>query len=80
LQYQTPTNGDGWVEGDAKLCLDAINGDGSNVTWKICTLVSNIKLLALSFNYCSFSWVCRDANNVAHSLAKFAASQPTSLY
>ena len=40
-------------------------------------LVANIKFLALAFSACSFCWVCRDANGVAHALAKYALSQPS---
>uniref|UniRef100_A0A2N9GPM4 Reverse transcriptase domain-containing protein n=1 Tax=Fagus sylvatica TaxID=28930 RepID=A0A2N9GPM4_FAGSY len=60
------------VESDAQLCIDALTGPGDAVDWKIRVLCSNTKLLALSFMSCSFVWVRRDANHMAHSLAKAA--------
>ena len=45
------------------------------------TLSSNeiyiIKVLALEFPSCSFCWVQRDANGMAHSFAKSASSLPS---
>jgi hypothetical protein len=40
------------------------------------SIVANIKFLALAFSACSFCWVRRDTNGVAHALAKYALSQP----
>ena len=64
-----------FVEGDAQICMSAINGPAIAILWKIQIIVFNVKLLAASFISCSFYWVRRDANCVAHSLAKFASSQ-----
>ena len=36
--------------------------------------------LGLTFNFCSFCWVRREANNVAHCLAKFASLHNLYLY
>jgi hypothetical protein len=58
------------VKSDAQLCIDALAGLGDAVDWKIRILCSNTKLLVLSFMSCSFVWVRRDANHMAHSLAK----------
>jgi hypothetical protein len=63
-----------------RFVIDAVIGDGSNVPWKISTLVSNIRFCSAVFSVCSFSWICRGANSVAHSLAKFAVSHPPSLH
>jgi hypothetical protein len=63
------------MEGDAKICIKALAAEPKKVPWKIQTLVSNIKCVALDFNVCSFYWVPRDVNVLAHSFAKFASSQ-----
>jgi hypothetical protein len=65
------------VESDAKVCIEALTVDSSTTSWKIHSLVANINFLALEFSSCVFCWVRRDANGVAHALAKFASSQPT---
>jgi hypothetical protein len=65
------------VEGDAKICIEAITDEACFIPWKILSLVNNIKCLALDFDSCSFCWVHRDANDVAHSLAKFTSSRPS---
>jgi hypothetical protein len=63
------------IEGDAKICIEALAAEPEKVPWRIQTLVSNIKCVALDFNVCSFCWVPRDVNALAHSFAKFASSQ-----
>jgi ribonuclease HI len=67
------------VEGDAKICLDAIMEELSSCPWRIRSLISNIKCLALNFVFCRFCWVGRCANELAHSLAKFVSTCPISL-
>jgi ribonuclease HI len=62
------------VEADAKLCIDAITIETTSIPWRIHSLVHSLKVLAFEFSVCSFCWVRRDANGVAHSLAKFASS------
>jgi ribonuclease HI len=62
------------IEGDAKICIEAL-AEPEKVSWRIQTLVSNIKCVALDFNVCFFYWVPRDVNALAHSFAKFASSQ-----
>ena len=47
------------------------------MTKYIKTLVTQLKLSNLSV--VSFRWDCRDANYVAHSLAKFVSTQPVFL-
>ena len=42
------------VEGDAKICLDAIMEELSSCPWRIRPLISNIKCLALNFVFCHF--------------------------
>ena len=60
------------VEGDAKLCFDAIH-DESFAPWIISTLISNICNVSKDFISCKFQWVKRDANAVAHAMAKHAS-------
>jgi hypothetical protein len=57
------------VESDAKNCVDAILGI-SACSWNIYALCNDVKRLALDFSSCSFCWVKREANMVAHELAK----------
>ena len=63
------------MEGDAKICIEALAVEPDKVPWRIQTLFSNIKCVALDFNFCSFYWVPRDVNALAHSFAIFASSQ-----
>ena len=60
------------VEGDAKTCIDAIIAGPYGIPWTIFAIVTYIKLLALKLSTCTFEWIGRDANSVAHSVAKFA--------
>ncbi len=64
------------IESDAKISVDAFHGVADYIPWKIQSLISNARTLALKFSSVSLNWVCREANGVAHSLAKFATSQP----
>ncbi len=61
------------IEGDAKLCFDAI-GDKSVTPWSIGSLIDNIGERSKLFFSCSFCWVRREANFVAHAIAKFASA------
>jgi ribonuclease HI len=65
------------VEGDAKICIEVITEVAATIPWRILSLVNIIMVLALEFPSCSFCWVRRDANGMAHSLAKFASSLPS---
>ncbi len=61
------------IEGDAKLCFDAI-GNKLVSPWSIGSLIDNIGDKSNLFLSCSFSWVRREANFVAHAMAKFASA------
>jgi hypothetical protein len=63
------------VEGDSKICIDAIDGDQNDVEWSVTAIINNIVSLRSSFNSCLFSWVRREANVVAHTLAKHVPSR-----
>ena len=45
------------VEGDAKICIEAITEESTTIPWRILSLVNIIKVLALEFLTCSFCWV-----------------------
>uniref|UniRef100_A0A2N9IU76 RNase H type-1 domain-containing protein n=1 Tax=Fagus sylvatica TaxID=28930 RepID=A0A2N9IU76_FAGSY len=64
------------VEGDAQVCINAINGPTVDIPWKILPVISNVKVLASTFNSRSFVWVRQSANFVVHSLAKEASAFP----
>ena len=63
------------MKSDAKICIETLVVEPEKVPWRIQTLVSNIKYVALDFNVCSFYWIPRDVNALAHSFAKFASFQ-----
>ena len=58
------------MEGDAKVCFDALNGDLENRSWAIASQCSDMIELSKEFVSCNFCQIKRDANFVAHSLAK----------
>ncbi|XP_075636787.1 uncharacterized protein LOC142609029 [Castanea sativa] len=58
------------IEGDAKLCFDAINGDVQNCHWNAKTLLANPVELKAYFANCCFCWVKRECNVIAHALTK----------
>jgi hypothetical protein len=62
------------VESDAKVCIEAILGAPQNTSWKINTLCFDINCLAYNFSSCKFAWIMREANMVAHELAKIVPS------
>ena len=67
------------VEGDAKVCVDAINVGNDETSWRILPIITNAKNMISIFCSCSFNWVRRNANFVTYILAKVASSQPICL-
>ncbi len=65
------------IESDAKSCVDALLGDPQESLWKISFVCFDIHRLALKFVSCSFVWAKREANEVAHELAKLATPFPS---
>ena len=61
------------VERDAKIYFDVLKGNVRESLWSILSLCRDIKFIGQSFSSCMFNWVFREANSIAHSLAKFAA-------
>jgi hypothetical protein len=76
-RYSTtdPCIAEAMAEGDAKICVVAINSENEEIPWRILTIIINAKTLVSNFCSCSFNWVRRDANFVAHTLAKVASSR-----
>ena len=68
------------VESDAKYCVDALACPLEESCWKIRPLTSLILDLALKFSSCIFNWVKREANHVAHTVAKVAFSHCLPFY
>ena len=64
------------IEGDSQICMDSLNGNSSYGSWSISSICNDILALCKSFSGCNFCQVKREANNVAHSLAKFASTSP----
>ena len=62
------------IESDAKVCIDALSGPTIEIPWKIRALALQSLHLASCFSFCSFNWVRRNANQVAHAAAKVASS------
>lgn len=58
------------IESDSKACVDALVLEQVGCEWRIKVLCDNAKTLALEFSICVFCWVNREANKVAHTLAK----------
>ena len=58
------------VESDAKNCIEDLSGHPDSSNWRISAVSSQLLDLVSCFSYCKLQWVRRDANQVAHSLAK----------
>uniref|UniRef100_A0A2N9IGZ4 Reverse transcriptase domain-containing protein n=1 Tax=Fagus sylvatica TaxID=28930 RepID=A0A2N9IGZ4_FAGSY len=58
------------IESDSQVCINALISENQYEDWSIAVICDNVKCLALEFNFCSFCWVNREANMVAHTLAK----------
>ena len=58
-------------EGDAKIVIDALQKPSSPVDWFISIIVGDIRTLSRYFLNCTFSWMRREDNNLAHTIAKF---------
>ena len=57
------------IEGDSKMCIEALRTRNLDVPWRISSCLTEIcRLTSLLFD-CSFIWVRREANCAAHELA-----------
>ena len=61
------------IEVDAKIYIDACNGSIEDCPWPLHAICQEVKTLLSSLSFVIFYWVRRDANLVAHALAKFAS-------
>ena len=59
-------------EGDAKICIDAINNPDNSCPWTLIIPIRNISALKDCFTSCFFVWLSRSCNGVAHHAARFA--------
>ena len=62
------------IESDAKSCIDALSPTSEDCPWSIHAQTSYSLELSLHFHLCSFFWMRRGANQLAHELAKVARS------
>ena len=60
------------LEGDPKTCFDSLSLPNSSPDWSIYDVISNISSFKESLFRCSFCWVKRDYNSVAHVATKFS--------
>ena len=61
-----------------KKCFDFLNSK-SFVGWNVSNILNNVQEVGSSFLSCTFNWVRREVNGVAHALAKFASPLRSSL-
>ena len=62
------------VEGDSKICLDALSKAEEPSDWSISSITRDTAVLSVFFDNCKFCWVKRSLNSAAHSAAKYAIS------
>ena len=62
------------VEGDSKICLDALSKAKEPSDWSISSITRGTVVLSVFFDNCKFCWVKRSLNSAAHSAAKYAIS------
>ena len=55
-----------------KKCFDFLNSK-SFVGWNVSNILNNVQEVGSSFLSCTFNWVRREVNGVAHALTKFAS-------
>ena len=63
-----------------KICFDAINNPDLPCPWILLIPRCNILALVEWFSSCSFVWVTRSCNGVAHQAARFAVSSYLSFF
>ena len=57
------------IEGNSKVCIEAISKDGTKIPKKIATIINDIRKIASCISYINYSWVYRESNVTAHELA-----------
>ncbi|KAK9992588.1 hypothetical protein SO802_027573 [Lithocarpus litseifolius] len=59
------------LEGDSQVCYKSITVHDMEILWTIENVIQSVKFLASNLPFLSFRWVPREANEAAHSLAKW---------
>ena len=62
------------VEGDSKICPDALSNAEDPSDWSISSITQDTVVLSTFFDNCKFYWVRRSMNSAAHSAAKYVAA------
>ena len=62
------------VEGDLKICFDALSKAEEPSDWSISSIIHNAAGMSVSFDKCEFCWVKRSLNSAAHLAAEYAVS------
>ena len=62
------------VEGDSKICLDALSKAEEPSNWSISSITWDTAVLSVFFDNCKFCRVKRSLNSAAHSAAKYAVA------
>ena len=60
------------VEGDSKICLDALSKVEEPSDWSISSITRDAADMSVFFYNCKFCWVKRSLNSATHSAAKYA--------
>ena len=60
------------VEGDSKICFDALSKAKDPIDWSISSIIRDAADMSVSFDNCEFGWVKRSLNSIAYSTAKYA--------
>ena len=73
LQLAEPLNSTPiMLEGDSQVCFKSITVQGMDIPWAIENVIQSLKYLASKFPFLSFRWFPREANEAAHTLAKWS--------
>ena len=60
------------VEGNSKICFDALSKAEEPSNWSISSIIHDAADTSVSFDNCEFCWVKRSLNLTVHSVAKYA--------
>ena len=62
------------MEGDSKICLDALSKAEEPSNWSISSITWDAAVLNVFFDNCKFCWVKRSLNSAGHSATKYTIS------
>ena len=60
------------LEGGSQVCFKSITVQGMDIQWAIENVIQSLKYLAFKFPFLPFRWFPREANEAAHTLAKWS--------